>query len=142
MNITADDVAPPYSSGGCSTSESSDFRCSVKRCRFDDDFDRIVLRFLTKSVDDPLLETERDEVHVSSDELAESSEDMDLVIATEAEIERKDIYLTGDFLSSGAALWEHPNKNFVPSRSARYFLKLVTRFPDHPEIESLHDSFV
>ncbi|GKB07151.1 hypothetical protein Tco_0835384 [Tanacetum coccineum] len=58
--------------------------------------------YLTESVDDPLLETERDEVHVSSDELAESSEDMDLVIATEAEIEQKDIYLTGDFLSSGA----------------------------------------
>ncbi|GJZ00905.1 glutathione reductase, chloroplastic-like protein isoform X2 [Tanacetum coccineum] len=97
---------------------------------------------LTKSVDDPLLETERDEVHVSSDELAESSEDMDLVIATEAEIERKDIYLTGNFLSSVVALWEHPNKNFVPGRSARSLLKLVTRFPDHPEIETLHDSFV
>ncbi|GKB22986.1 long chain acyl-CoA synthetase 7, peroxisomal-like protein, partial [Tanacetum coccineum] len=69
---------------------------------------------LTESVDDPLLETERDEVHVSSDELAESSEDMDLVIATEAEIEQ----------------------------SACSLLKLVTRFPDHPEIETLHDSFI
>ncbi|GKD85228.1 glutathione reductase, cytosolic, partial [Tanacetum coccineum] len=98
--ITVDDVAPPYGSGGCSTSESSDFRCGIKRCRFDDDFDRFVLRFLTESVDDPLLETEKAEVYVSSDELAESSEDMDL----------KDIYLTGDFMSSGAALWEHPNK--------------------------------
>nr|GEU32998.1 probable protein phosphatase 2C 62 [Tanacetum cinerariifolium] len=65
---------------------------------------------LTESVDDPLLETERTEDHVSSDELAESSEDMDLLIATEAEIEWKDIYLTGDVLSSGAALWEHPDK--------------------------------
>ncbi|GJT14626.1 D-xylose-proton symporter-like protein 2, partial [Tanacetum coccineum] len=42
--ISSDDVAPPCGSGGCSTSESSDFRCGVKRCRFDDDFDRIVLR--------------------------------------------------------------------------------------------------
>ncbi|GJS12056.1 glutathione reductase, cytosolic [Tanacetum coccineum] len=84
VDITADDVAPPYGSGGCSD--------------------------LTKSVDDPLLETERDEVHISSDELAESSEDIDLIITTEAEIEWKDIYLTSDFLSSGVALWEHPNK--------------------------------
>ncbi|GKB54455.1 pentatricopeptide repeat-containing protein [Tanacetum coccineum] len=37
----SDDVAPPCGSGGCPTSESSDFRCGVKRCRFDDDFDRI-----------------------------------------------------------------------------------------------------
>ncbi|GKC79448.1 pentatricopeptide repeat-containing protein [Tanacetum coccineum] len=36
----SDDVAPPCDSGGCPTSESSDFRCGVKRCRFDDDFDR------------------------------------------------------------------------------------------------------
>ncbi|GJY52803.1 hypothetical protein Tco_0444467 [Tanacetum coccineum] len=104
LYITSDDMAPPYGSGGCSTSESSDFSCGVKRCRFDDDFDCIFLSSimleLTESVDDPLLETEKAEVYVSSDELAESSEDMDL----------KDIYLTGDFMSSGAALWEHPNK--------------------------------
>ncbi|GJS61419.1 pentatricopeptide repeat-containing protein [Tanacetum coccineum] len=37
----SDDVAPLCGSGGCPTSESSDFRCGVKRCRFDDDFDRI-----------------------------------------------------------------------------------------------------
>ncbi|GJS47343.1 B-box-type zinc finger [Tanacetum coccineum] len=37
----SDDVAPPCASGGCSTSESSDFRSGVKRRRFDDECDRI-----------------------------------------------------------------------------------------------------
>ncbi|PWA98361.1 PPM-type phosphatase domain-containing protein [Artemisia annua] len=65
---------------------------------------------LTESVDGPVLEAERTVDNVSSDEVSELSEDMDLLLATEAEIEWEDIYPTGDFLSSGAALLEHPNK--------------------------------
>ncbi|KAJ9538309.1 hypothetical protein OSB04_031042, partial [Centaurea solstitialis] len=68
-----------------------------------------------------LLEAERIENKVSSSELAEASEDSTTVLATEANVIREEIYLTGYFLSSGAALLEHPSKALTGGDDA-YFV--------------------
>ncbi|KAI3789013.1 hypothetical protein L2E82_01797 [Cichorium intybus] len=53
------------------------------------------------------LEAERMEGKVSSSD-AEASKETEILLATEAKVEREENYLTGYFLSSGAALLEHP----------------------------------
>ncbi|KVH93456.1 Protein phosphatase 2C (PP2C)-like protein, partial [Cynara cardunculus var. scolymus] len=68
-----------------------------------------------------LLEAERIEDMVSSSELVEASEDSATVLATEAKVIREEIYLTGYFLSSGAALLEHPSKALTGGDDA-YFV--------------------
>ncbi|KAI3715783.1 hypothetical protein L6452_22770 [Arctium lappa] len=68
-----------------------------------------------------LLEAERLEDKVSSSELAEASEDSATLLATEAKVIREEIYLTGYFLSSGAALLEHPFKALTGGDDA-YFV--------------------
>ncbi|KAL4588511.1 hypothetical protein LXL04_001402 [Taraxacum kok-saghyz] len=67
------------------------------------------------------LEAERIEDKVSSSELAEASENAAILLATKAQVEREDIYLKGYFLSSGAALLEHPFKELTGGDDA-YFV--------------------
>ncbi|KAI3774553.1 hypothetical protein L1987_49111 [Smallanthus sonchifolius] len=69
----------------------------------------------------PLLESERTKGMVGSSELAEASEVTALLLTAEAEVEREEIYLTDDFLLSGAALLEHQLKALTGGDDA-YFV--------------------
>ncbi|KAJ0514027.1 putative protein-serine/threonine phosphatase [Helianthus annuus] len=76
---------------------------------------------LIKDAHDLLPEAERTEDVVDSSELAEVSEVTAFLLAAEAEVEREEIYLTDDFLLSGAALLEHPSKALTGGDDA-YFV--------------------
>nr|XP_043623229.1 uncharacterized protein PF11_0207-like isoform X2 [Erigeron canadensis] len=65
---------------------------------------------LMEGATDPLLEVEKNEDNISSIELVEASADTTLLLEAETGVIREDIYITGDFLSSGAALLEDPSK--------------------------------
>ncbi|XP_076887703.1 uncharacterized protein LOC143537922 isoform X2 [Bidens hawaiensis] len=76
---------------------------------------------LKQRAHDPLLEAETTEGVVGSSERAEASEVTPLLLASEAEVEREEIYITDDFLSSGVALLEHPFKALTGGDDA-YFV--------------------
>ncbi|KAL8188994.1 hypothetical protein R6Q57_029514 [Mikania cordata] len=76
---------------------------------------------LEKGAHAPLLEAGCTEGMVGRHELAEASEVTALLLATEAEEEREEIFDTGNFLLSGAALLEHPFKALTGGNDA-YFV--------------------
>ncbi|KAD6795417.1 hypothetical protein E3N88_06313 [Mikania micrantha] len=77
------------------------------------------LQLLKQGAHDPLLEAGCTEGMVGRRELAEATEVTALFLATEAEVEsREEIFVTGDFLLSGAALLEHPFKALTGGHDA------------------------
>ncbi|KAI3803836.1 hypothetical protein L1987_31998 [Smallanthus sonchifolius] len=91
----------------------------LEQCAESDAVESSIL--LKQGTHNPLLESERTKGMVGSSELAEASEVTALLLTAEAEVEREEIYLTDDFLLSGAALLEHQLKALTGGDDA-YFV--------------------